>query len=98
MGTVEEGEKVMGILEIPKSFEYTCDACGEKHVQKNASGHYTNSCPPHWAQLMLVQDAYDYQGAAVADGTLKRLLCRKCTEIVSDAINAALQSSEGATG
>ena len=39
------------IKEIPKQFEYTCDRCGNNHIQENANGHYTNSCPPDWLSL-----------------------------------------------
>ena len=39
-------------------------------------------------QLTLAQDAHDFQGAAVADGTIKRLLCESCTGLVGVAINA----------
>lgn len=78
----------MAIREIPKSFEYVCDCCGVVDLQKNASGHYSNSRPPRWASLTLAQDAYDYQGNAVADGTVKLLLCDRCRDAMADAINA----------
>jgi hypothetical protein len=78
----------MAIREIPKSFEYQCDVCGKTHLQENANGHYTNSRPPHWAWLMVKQDAYDYQGAAVADGSINRLLCDECRPSLVEAVNA----------
>ncbi len=68
----------MGIREIPKSFEYICDVCQTTHVQQNANGHYTDSRPPSWGRLTLSCDALDWQGAPVADGTTKLLLCEKC--------------------
>lgn len=68
----------MTVREIPKSYEYTCDVCGEVHVQQNASGHYTDSRPPKWARLTFAQDAEDWSGSAVADGTVKLLLCSMC--------------------
>jgi len=80
----------MAIQEIPKAFLYICDGCGAEHLQKNASGHYTNSTPAHWATLILRQDAYDFQGCAVADGTITRLLCEECTSKATKAINSAL--------
>jgi len=80
----------MAIREIPKSYEYTCDGCQFVHIQENASGHYFNSRPPHWASLTFARDAYDYQGAACADATVKRLLCAMCAGKVALAINAAL--------
>jgi hypothetical protein len=77
----------MAVREIPKSFEYTCDICGMEHLQENASGHYTDSRPPHWSRLTLARDAYDYQGCAGADATVKLLLCEKCSERAVAAIN-----------
>lgn len=73
----------MAIREIPKSYEYQCDRCNVIHKQENAGGHYTDSRPPMWSRLTLAQDAHDYQGAAVADGTIKLLLCRTCTNAVN---------------
>ena len=78
----------MSIREIPKAFEYVCDVCKKAHMQQNASGHYSNSRPPHWADLHIKQDAYDYQGAAVADGSVHRLLCDDCRYSVIKVINA----------
>jgi hypothetical protein len=83
----------MGVREIPKSFEYTCDACAKVHTQRNANGHYSDSRPPYWSRLTLAQDAHDFQGAAVADGTIKRLLCDDCTPRVSAAINKAIETA-----
>jgi hypothetical protein len=80
----------MAIREIPRSFEYTCDGCRTVHVQENASGHYTNSRPSHWAHLKIEQDAHDFQGQAVADASITRLLCPVCSAKVFAAVNAAL--------
>lgn len=80
----------MGIQEIPRAFLYVCDGCGDEHKQENAGGHYSNSRPPHWSNLKIGRDAYDAQGAAVADGSIERLLCTKCGEKAFVAINAAL--------
>lgn len=71
----------MGVREIPKAYEYTCDQCGEKHRQENAAGHYTNSRPPRWSWLTFARDALDYQGLPIGDGTIKRLLCSDCTPL-----------------
>ena len=46
----------MAIREIPKAFDHTCDVCGKTRQQE------TDSRPPHWANLIIRQDAYDYQG------------------------------------
>ena len=80
----------MAIREIPKSFEYSCDSCGEVHLQENANGHYSDSRPPHWTRLKLSRSAYDFQGYACADASIERLLCEKCSERVVQAINTAL--------
>lgn len=80
----------MTIREIPRSFLYVCDGCGTEHKQENASGHYFDSRPPHWTRLKLGRTAYDYQGAACADGSIERLLCPDCSSKVANAINAAL--------
>lgn len=77
----------MSIETIPQAFKYTCDLCGKEHLQVNASGHYSNSRPPHWATLIVAQDAYDYQGSACADATIKRLLCDDCRPLIIAAIN-----------
>lgn len=77
----------MAIREIPRAFEYQCDICGKTHEQKNASGHYTDSRPPHWTSLKIGADVYDYQGAAVADASVKRLVCDDCTPGLTRTIN-----------
>lgn len=80
----------MAIREVPKSYIYTCDGCGREHTQENATGHYAGSRPTFWATLILQQDAYDFQGCAVADGTVTRLLCDKCTALATKALNSVL--------
>ena len=77
----------MAVREIPKAFEYVCDLCGAVHRQENASGHYSNSRPPYWISVNVGADAHDFQGAAVADASVKRLLCDKCGPRVVAAIN-----------
>lgn len=78
----------MSVREIPKAFEYTCDGCGQLHLQENASGHYSNSRPPRWASLVFARLAYDPQGAACADATVKLLLCEDCSARTAKAINS----------
>lgn len=82
----------MAIQEIPRSFLYICDGCKKEHLQENASGHYSNSRPKYWATLKVSRDAYDYQGCAVADGSIERLLCDECSTKVVQAINSAIKS------
>lgn len=72
----------MAVREIPASYEYTCDGCGAKQNAK--------SRPPHWTRLKIERDAYDYQGNACADASIDRLLCKSCSEIVFNAVNASL--------
>lgn len=69
----------MGMREIPATKEWCCDLCKTTAVAP--------SRPPHWANLHLQQDAYDYQGAAVADASIKRLLCGDCRDKIVTAIN-----------
>lgn len=70
----------MAIREIPKAYEYQCDRCNAVHRQENAIGQYSDSRPPSWSRLELVQDAHDYYGVAVASGTRNLLLCHLCTK------------------
>lgn len=73
---------IMTLREIPKTYKFVCDLCGQSVMQVN------NSRPSYWSQLILKQDAYDFQGSAVADGTVVRDLCKDCTTRVTNAINA----------
>lgn len=74
----------MGIREIAASYEFVCDGCGK--VEKKQS----NSRPSHWAGLHISADAYDYQGCAVADASVNRLLCPICTDATHKAINTVM--------
>lgn len=78
----------MGTKQVPQSYIHSCDGCDV--VQR--SEHVSR--PKHWSDLTLSQDAYDYQGCAVADATVRRLLCNACTEKVAAAINATLSKSQ----
>lgn len=82
----------MAVCEIPTQFIAECDGC-RTTVAMTSKGR-----PAHWADLIIAQDAYDYQGAAVADGTVRRLLCRECTNKAAAAINAALSPQEPDNG
>lgn len=83
----------MSIREIPRAFVYVCDGCKTEHTQENAGGHYSHSRPPHWASIKIGRDAYDFQGAAVADGSIERLLCEECATKTIASINAALSKT-----
>lgn len=74
----------MGTTKIPEKYMHTCDGCGTKEETTNVSR------PTIWSRLVLERDAHDFQGAAVADATVRRLLCSKCTDKVAVAMNAAL--------
>lgn len=77
----------MAIREIPKAYDYICDVCGFTYRQEHAGGHYANSRPPYWGELVVKQDVCDCLGAAIADGTIKRLLCDDCREDAIKIIN-----------
>lgn len=76
----------VGTREIPQSFEHKCDGCGKLEATKSKSR------PSYWSNLSLAMDVYDFQGCAVADGSVHRLLCRDCTKVTADAINAAIRA------
>lgn len=75
----------MATRKIEASYEHICDGCGAME-RTTSTGR-----PKYWADLHILQDAYDYQGCAVADGSVKRLLCSACKSAVSDAANAAIE-------
>ena len=68
---------MMSIREIPKAYEYSCDRCGTTHLQENAGGHYTNSCPSKWGRIKWYSSS--------ADG-YELLFCDGCTEELKDYI------------
>lgn len=82
----------MAIREVPSSYEYICDGCKTTETQAHKSQ------PKYWCELIFAQPAYDFQGCAVADGTIKRLLCADCTKAAADAVNAAIEARRSLTG
>ncbi len=76
----------MTIREIPKSYEYVCDVCGEAHTQHNANGLYSYSCPPRWAWLKLEQSG------EWADESRKLLLCERCKDTANKFVNGFVKS------
>lgn len=74
----------MAVREIPAAFEMRCDCCGK--IETSAS----KGRPAHWSDFHILRDAYDFQGAAVADGSVKLLLCLECSEPITKAVNAAV--------
>lgn len=79
----------MAVREIAASFEFVCDGC--KAVETKA----TNSRPAYWSDFHILRDAYDFQGNACADGSVKLLLCMDCSEATTKAVNAVLAKAEG---
>lgn len=73
----------MAVREIPAAFEIRCDGCG-KTVQSTSKHR-----PDHWSNLDIGRDAYDFQGCAVADGSVHLLLCDVCSPVVFHAVNEA---------
>lgn len=73
----------MALREIAPSFEAICDCCKAVETM-NSRGR-----PKYWSDFHILRDAYDYQGCAVADGSVKLLLCLKCGEAATKAVNAA---------
>lgn len=81
----------MAIKTIPKSLEYVCDRCDEKHIHENANGHHPDETrPPDWAQLRLARRRYDAQGVVLPDACVDKLLCPTCAEDIVLAVNRAL--------
>ncbi len=72
---------------IPEKYLYVCDGCGGQVEQ---SKRYR---PKHWSELKILCDAYDYQGMAVADGSIHRLLCGQCSDKAAAAIRSALKKA-----
>ncbi len=62
----------MGVRTIPEQFEHECDGCKKTETTEHKDR------PKFWGGLIVERHAYDYQGFAVADGTVKRLLCADC--------------------
>ena len=81
----------MTIREIPRTFLYSCDACEREHRQENASGHYTESVPPHWSRIRIRE-------GSVVDETFKAfeyLLCESCALRTILAINRVMDNIKG---
>lgn len=76
----------MAMREIPAAFEFICDGCGVTRSER------TKSRPAYWGELTLAQYAYDYQGCAVGDGTIRRMLCDACRRAVIAAVNSTIEA------
>ena len=71
----------MSVRAIPQSFVFKCDFCGSE-IERDSNNH-----PTYWAYLRFVQDAYDWSGCPVADGSTESLLCVRCKELAQKAVN-----------
>ena len=66
---------------IPGREEMYCDVCG-RLCEKGGHPRTRNG------ELIVKKDALDFQGAAVADASVRRELCDPCLERISGVINA----------
>ena len=73
----------MTIRKIPEVFEWKCDMCGVTEEVKTE-----RSKPTMAGKISIFQDAHDFQGHAVADGSVHLDVCRVCKSKVIAAINA----------
>ncbi|GMM94182.1 hypothetical protein [Qipengyuania sp. MTN3-11] len=74
---------------IPAQKVFVCDGCKAEVEER---------MPSDWTKLHVKANALDFQGCAVADASISRDLCPKCTRVVHKAINdsmAALASHRG---
>lgn len=77
----------MAIRKIAPRTIFICDGCGGE--AEDTSGFWLR--PPHWVEIRVNRDAYDYQGQAVADGSFTRLLCAGCALKGLTALDEALE-------
>lgn len=74
----------MAVREIPGAFDHICDGC------KSTERTNSKSRPKYWSDFHILRDAYDYQGCAAADGSVKLLLCIECGNLAATAVNRAI--------
>lgn len=80
----------MAVSEVTATWRFTCDGCKAVEVLP------TKSRPKYWSDFHILRDAYDYQGCAVADGSVKLLLCPECGNAAAGALNKALDERKAA--
>lgn len=76
----------MAVREIPAAVIMVCDGCGKEIEQPSKNR------PAHWSDLHILRDAYDFQGCAVADASVRRQLCSECSTVVFHAVNTAIRA------
>lgn len=81
----------MAVTDLPARKLFKCDCCGAT-TEESAS----TSRPSHWCNLHVLRDAYDFQGCAVADASVKLLLCTPCTTATVAAVNAVVDEVRAA--
>lgn len=85
----------MAIQTIPQKYKFVCAGCKKEHESESISR------PSYWTELHIKRDAYDFQGFAVADASVHRLLCGDCSKFIYQCMNdatearAALSKAEG---
>ena len=80
----------MAVREIAAVFRFACDGCGATDDMSSKSR------PKYWSDLHILREAYDYQGYAVADGSVKLTLCLECGNAAATAVNEALDARRAA--
>lgn len=80
----------MGIESVPAKWRYKCDGCGNVETVETVG-----SRPKYWTDLHWRRDAYDFQGEAVADGSIARMLCGGCSDVLLRAVNDAFVGKLG---
>lgn len=74
----------MAVQEIAATFRYACDGCGATETMPRKDR------PRYWSDFHILRDAYDFQGCAVADGSVRLTLCVECGNAAATAVNKAL--------
>jgi hypothetical protein len=81
----------MAVTEVYATWRATCDCCKatEEMVSKGR--------PKHWIDLHILRDAYDFHDCAVADGSVKLLLCTTCADSALKAMNTSFDKARALT-
>lgn len=77
---------------IPSKCIITCDACGLQGERGRTSNFRYNG------GVVVERDALDFQGAPVANATVRRDLCDDCVTDLSEVVNKWAESRKGRHG